>query len=92
MIFGGSLTMFAGGWFSRYLPSSSGEFTAPIFLVGLADSGYFVVRMFAARALFIRKSILPKHSIVFSTIASKLMRLLMSFSTKRDLHPLARSL
>jgi MFS family permease len=48
MIIGGTLTMFAGGIvqpvFAQFV---SWEFSAPIFLVGLAVSGYFVVRMIA---------------------------------------------
>ena len=48
MIVGGTLTMFAGGIvqpvFAQFV---RWDFSAPIFLVGLAVSGYFVVRMLA---------------------------------------------
>lgn len=48
MIIGGTLTMFAGGLVQPiFAPFVRKEFTAPIFLVGLAVSGYFVVRMMA---------------------------------------------
>ena len=48
MIVGGTLTMFAGGLVQPiFAPFVRREFTAPIFLVGLAVSGYFVVRMLA---------------------------------------------
>jgi MFS family permease len=48
MIIGGTLTMFAGGLVQPiFAPFVRQEFTAPIFLVGLAVSGYFVVRMLA---------------------------------------------
>jgi MFS family permease len=48
MIVGGTLTMFAGGLVQPIFPSFvRQEFTAPIILVGLAVSGYFVVRMLA---------------------------------------------
>ncbi len=48
MIVGGTLTMFAGGLVQPIFPSFvRHEFTAPIILVGLAVSGYFVVRMLA---------------------------------------------
>ncbi len=48
MVVGGTLTMFAGGLIQPiFAPFVRKEFTAPIFLVGLAVSGYFVVRMLA---------------------------------------------
>ena len=48
MIIGGTLTMFAGGLVQPiFAPFVRKDFTAPIFLVGLAVSGYFVVRMLA---------------------------------------------
>lgn len=48
MVVGGTLTMFAGGLIQPiFAPFVRREFTAPIFLVGLAVSGYFVVRMLA---------------------------------------------
>ncbi|MDP2899469.1 MAG: MFS transporter [Candidatus Bathyarchaeota archaeon] len=48
MVGGGTLTMFAGGLIQPiFAPFVRKEFTAPIFLVGLAVSGYFVVRMLA---------------------------------------------
>jgi MFS transporter, DHA1 family, multidrug resistance protein len=46
MIIGGTVTMFSGGLVGPiFAPFVRREFTAPIFLVGLAVSGYFVVRM-----------------------------------------------
>lgn len=48
MIIGGTLTMFAGGLVQPiFAPFVRQEFTAPILLVGVAVSGYFVVRMMA---------------------------------------------
>ena len=48
MIVGGTMTMFAGGLVQPiFAPFVRKEFTAPIFLVGLAVSGYFIVRMLA---------------------------------------------
>ncbi len=48
MVVGGTLTMFAGGLiYPIFAPFVRQSFTAPIFLVGLAVSGYFVVRMLA---------------------------------------------
>ena len=48
MIVGGTLTMFAGGLVQPiFAPFVRKEFTAPIFLVGIAVSGYFIVRMLA---------------------------------------------
>ena len=48
MVIGGTLTMFAGGLIQPiFAPFVRRDFTAPIFLVGLAVSGYFVVRMLA---------------------------------------------
>jgi MFS family permease len=48
MVVGGTLTMFAGGMVMPvFAPFVRSEFTAPILLVGVAVSGYFVVRMLA---------------------------------------------
>lgn len=48
MVVGGTLTMFAGGLVHPvFAPFVRQEFTAPVLLVGLAVSGYFVVRMLA---------------------------------------------
>jgi len=48
MVIGGTLTMFAGGMVMPvFAPFVRSEFIAPILLVGVAVSGYFVVRMLA---------------------------------------------
>jgi MFS family permease len=47
MIFSGTLTMFAGGFiWPIFAPYIRTEFNAPLQLVGLAVSGYFLLRMF----------------------------------------------
>ena len=48
MIISGTLTMFAGGFvWPIFAPYVRTEFTAPLQLVGLAVSGYFLLRMFS---------------------------------------------
>jgi DHA1 family multidrug resistance protein-like MFS transporter len=48
MIISGTLTMFAGGFvWPIFAPYIRSEFTAPLQLVGLAVSGYFLLRMFS---------------------------------------------
>ena len=48
MIISGTLTMFAGGFvWPIFAPYIRAEFTAPLQLVGLAVSGYFLLRMFS---------------------------------------------
>jgi MFS family permease len=48
MMISGSLVMFSGGLiFPVFAPFVRTEFTAPVLLVGLAVSGYFIVRMFS---------------------------------------------
>ena len=48
MVVSGTLSMFAGGFvWPIFAPYVRTEFTAPLFLVGLATSGYFLLRMFS---------------------------------------------
>lgn len=48
MVISGTLSMFAGGFvWPIFAPYVRTEFTAPLFLVGLATSGYFLLRMFS---------------------------------------------
>ena len=67
MIIGGTLTMFAGGIvqpvFAQFV---SWEFSAPIFLVGLAVSGYFVVRMMAEFPIGLLSDKIPLRKILIA--------------------------
>ncbi|MCX6656389.1 MAG: MFS transporter [Candidatus Bathyarchaeota archaeon] len=67
MIVGGTLTMFAGGLIQPiFAPFVRKDFTAPIFLVGLAVSGYFVVRMLAEFPIGVLSDRIPLRKLLIA--------------------------
>jgi MFS family permease len=70
MVVSGTLSMFAGGFvWPIFAPYVRTEFTAPLFLVGLATSGYFLLRMFSEFPIGVLSDrVGPKMPLIFGRV------------------------
>jgi MFS family permease len=70
MVISGTLSMFAGGFvWPIFAPYVRTEFTAPLYLVGLATSGYFLLRMVSEFPIgVISDRMGPKLPLIFGRI------------------------
>lgn len=70
MVISGTLSMFAGGFvWPVFAPYVRAEFTAPLYLVGFATSGYFLLRMFSEFPIGVLSDRMgPKIPLIFGRI------------------------
>ncbi len=70
MVISGTLSMFAGGFvWPIFAPYVRSEFTAPLYLVGFATSGYFFLRMFSEFPIGVLSDrVGPKVPLIFGRI------------------------
>lgn len=70
MVISGTLSMFAGGFvWPIFAPYVRAEFTAPLYLVGFATSGYFLLRMFSEFPIGVLSDRMgPKIPLIFGRV------------------------